>query len=218
LAAGFDIILSMESSDRQFEPSSTALVVVDMQGDYCSAGYYMDQAGYDIARLRKPIVPLQQVLSAARQSGLTIMFTRQYRLPEGNEEVAVNSYPPIALKGVPGWEIIPELSSQEDETVLDKTTCSAFASTDIDKLLKGRDIHTLVLCGNTIDVCVHSTLRSANDLGYSCITLSDCCGAVNDELHHWSLESIKVEDGVFGDVMESRQFIAMLEDGTPIYQ
>jgi len=173
----------------------------------------MDQAGYDIARLRRPIAPLQQVLSAARQSGLTIIFTRQYRLPEAGEEGEASSYPPIALKGEPGWEIIPELSPQKDETVLDKTACSAFVSTNIDELLKSKNIHTLVFCGNTIDVCVHSTLRSANDLGYSCITLSDCCGAVSDELHHWSLESIKVEDGVFGDVMESRHFIATLKGG-----
>jgi nicotinamidase-related amidase len=182
-----------------------------MQNDYCSTGYYMDAAGYDIAKLRKPIAPLQKALSAARRSGLTILFTRQYRLPKDTEKEKANAYPLIALKGEPGWQIIPELAPQERETVLDKTTCSAFVSTDIHELLTSQDIRTLVFSGNTIDVCVHSTLRSANDLGYHCITLSDCCSAVNDELHHWSLESIKVEHGVFGDVMDSQEFIRLLQ-------
>jgi len=204
----------MESSDRPFESSRAALVVVDMQNDFCSTGYYMDKAGYDITSLRKPIMPLRQVLSAARRAGMTVIFTRQYRLPKDAEETAASSFPLISLKGEPGWEIIPELTPREDEVVLDKIACSAFVSTDIDERLKAKDIRALVFCGNTIDVCVHSTLRSANDLGYSCSTLSDCCGAVNDQLHHWSLESIKVENGVFGQVMNSRQFIQMIQHGT----
>ena len=91
--------------------------------------------------------------------------------------------------------------------MLDKTTCSAFVSTDIHGLLQSKVISTLIFCGNTLDVCVHSTLRSANDLGYDCITLADCCGAVNDGLYEWSLESIRVENGVFGAVMYSPQLI-----------
>jgi biuret amidohydrolase len=203
-------MVAMKSSDWQFESSSTALMVIDMQNDFCSAGYYMDQAGYDIARLRKPITPLQEVLPAARAEGITVIFTRQHRRPEDTGEEAATSFPRIALRGEPGWEIIPELTPRDDEVVLDKIACSAFVSTNLDDLLKSKNMRTLVFCGNTIDVCVHSTLRSANDLRYSCITLSDCCGAVNDELHRWSLESIKVEGGVFGEVMTSRQFIQMI--------
>jgi biuret amidohydrolase len=182
-----------------------------MQNDFCTAGYYMDKAGYDTTRLRRPILPLQQVLSAARQSGLTVIFTRQYREQKEPGKEVLDPYPQIALMGAPGWEIIPELSPQENEAVLDKTTCSAFTSTGMHELLKDKGIGALVFCGNTIDVCVHSTLRSANDLGYDCITLGDCCGAVNDELHHWSLASIEVENGVFGDVMDSWAFIRMLQ-------
>jgi biuret amidohydrolase len=205
----------MESPGQQrLHPAATALVVVDMQNDYCSPGYYMDQAGYDIDRLRRPILPVQNALSAARRSGLTIIFTRQYRLPDTDaasaSSVGASSFPVTALLGEPGCEIIPELAPEKDETVLDKTACSAFVSTEIDEILKRKGITTVVLCGNTIDVCVHSTLRSANDLGYRCITLADCCGAVNDELHHWSLESIKIENGLFGEVMDSLQFINML--------
>jgi nicotinamidase-related amidase len=212
----------MGSSDRsrQIQPSTTALLVIDMQNDYCSAGYYMGKAGYDIERLRRPIAPIQRLLAAARRAGLTIIYTRQYHVPDAQEEGAQEdrdggSFPRTALKGETGWEIIPELAPQADETVLDKTTCSAFVSTDIHELLKSKAIGTLILCGNTLDVCVHSTLRSASDLGYDCITLADCCGAVNDGLYEWSLESIKVENGVFGAVMDSPQLIDKLRASRP---
>ena len=178
----------------------------------------MGKAGYDIDRLRRPVAPIQRVLEAARRAGLTIIYTRQYHVPDERDEGAAGeqdggSFPRTALKGEAGWEIIPELAPQAGEAVLDKTTCSAFVSTDIHELLQGKAIGTLILCGNTLDVCVHSTLRSANDLGYDCITLADCCGAVNDRLYEWSLESIRVENGVFGAVMDSPQLIDGLSAG-----
>ena len=142
---------------------------------------------------------------------MTILFTRQYRPAGRDDDQPGHSYPRLALMGEPGWEIIPDLAPAADEAVIDKIACSAFVSTNMQELLQGKNARTLVFCGNTIDVCVHSTLRSANDLGYQCITLGDCCGAVNDELHRWSLESIKVENGVFGQVMDSPEFIGLLE-------
>jgi biuret amidohydrolase len=175
----------------------------------------MGRAGYDIDRLRRPVAPIQRVLDVARRAGLTIIYTRQYHVPDARDEDAAGeqdgaSFPRTALKGEAGWEIIPELAPQTGETVLDKTTCSAFVSTGIHELLQSKAIGTLIFCGNTLDVCVHSTLRSANDLGYDCITLADCCGAVSDGLYEWSLESIRVENGVFGTVMDSPQLIDML--------
>lgn len=168
----------------------------------------MDKAGYDIDKLRQPIMPITQVLSEARSRGLTIIFTRQYRIQdEQDASPNANVFPLTALKGEPGWEIIYELIPQDGESLVDKTTCSAFVSTNIDEILRDKGIKTVVFCGNTIDVCVHSTLRSANDLGYKCITLADCCGAVNEELHKWSIESILVEDGVFGSVASVEDFL-----------
>lgn len=194
---------------RHLDKNTSALVVVDMQHDYCSKGYYMDKAGYDTDRLRKPIEPIKHALSVARDSGLTVIYTRQYRVP-GNDEEPVSSFPQTALKGETGWEIIPELPPQKDEQIFDKTTCSAFVSSNINEFLKSKGITTLIFCGNTIDVCVHSTLRTANDLGYKCITVADCCGAVSGELHKWSIESIKVEGGVFGSVANSKDLAVML--------
>lgn len=190
----------------------TALIVIDMQGDYCELGYYMDKAGYDLERLRRPIPQIAKVLSAVRTTDIPVIYTRQYRLPNNNDtSEAASTFPSTSLKGEPGWEIISELKPAPDDIVLDKTTCSVFASTGIDELLKKRGIDTLVFCGNTIDVCVHSSLRSANDLDYSCITLADCCGAVNDNLYEWSLESIAIEDGVFGTVAYSQDVVDALK-------
>ncbi len=195
-----------------FTSGKAALLVIDMQGDYCEYGYYMDKAGYDIDRLRQPIPHITRVVAASRQTGVPVIYTRQYRTKNKNELAKVEgSFPNTSLLGEPGWEIIPELKPQPKDIILDKTTCSVFASTDIDKLLKDKGITYLIFCGNTIDVCVHSSLRSANDLGYKCITLADCCGAVNDNLYKWSLESIQVEDGVFGSVITASELIATLQ-------
>ncbi|MBL8121191.1 cysteine hydrolase [Candidatus Saccharibacteria bacterium] len=197
-----------DSKRLTIQTNSTALVVIDMQNDYCNRGFYMDKAGFDTERLRRPIKPIAEVLSIARINGMLIIFTRQYRTSDELETAAAEGgFPLTALKGEAGWEIVPELAPQPNETILDKTTCSAFVTTNIDELLRSKGINTVIFCGNTLDVCVHSTLRSANDLGYKCITLGDCCGAVNDELHKWSLESIQIEGGVFGSVYNAQDFI-----------
>ncbi len=189
-----------------------ALIVIDMQGDYCSPGYYMDKAGYDIERLCRPIPHIRQVLVAARQEKLPIIFTRQYRIEDGNSAAPdQDSFPLTSLRGEPGWEIIPELKPENDEIVLDKTTCGVFMSTDIHDRLQELGITTLLFCGNTFDVCVHSSLRNACDLNYKCITIADACGAVNDHLYDWSIESIEIEDGAFGSVASSQDVVEALQ-------
>jgi biuret amidohydrolase len=183
--------------------SACAVIVVDMQHDFCSPGYYIDQAGYDVVRLREPIEPVRRVLAVARSAGLQVVYTRH-----GNvSEPVAGSYPGTAMRGEPGWEIVPELSPDEGDLVVEKSTAGAFASSDLDAILRARRIKHLALCGNTIDVCVHSTLRGANDLGYDCLLLADCCGAVNEGLHRWSVESVRIENGVFGTVANARDFI-----------
>lgn len=200
--------------DSQTPPAACALLVVDMQHDYCSPGYYMDQAGYDTRRLRRPIEPIRQVLAAARAHGLHVLYTRHGRRPEKRPETSDQPHsatlpagPRTAAPGEPGWHIVPELRPQVGDTIIEKSTCSAFISGQLDHLLQRLGVRCLALCGNTIDVCVHSTLRTAVDLGYECLLLADCCGAVNDRLHQWSVESVKIENGVFGTVTDAQSFI-----------
>ncbi len=211
--------------DGKTPTTSCALIVVDMQHDYCFPGYYMDRAGYDTRRLSEPVERIRRVLSAARRSGMHVIYTRHGRAPgtgdadlaPAGESVDASPFPRTAARGEPGWEIVPALLPKATDTVIDKATCSAFVSGELDRLLRSRGIGHLALCGNTIDVCVHSTLRSAIDLGYECLLLADCCGAVDEGLHAWAIESVKVEDGVFGTVADAGAFIEALRttDATP---
>jgi nicotinamidase-related amidase len=183
--------------------SACALIIVDMQHDYCSPGFYIDRAGYDTARLSEPVPRIQRVLAAARRASLRVIYTRHGRI--------AGTASTTAAPGEPGWEIVPELRPQPADAVIEKSTCSAFVSGQLDRLLRENGIRCLAFCGNTIDVCVHSTLRAAVDLGYECLLLGDCCGAVNDELHAWSIASVKIEHGVFGTVASADAFTGALE-------
>lgn len=194
--------------DKGTPITACALLIVDMQGDYCSPGYYMAQAGYDTARLAEPIAAIQRVLAAAHQRGMPVIYTRHGRMPVPQEPLA--TYPRTAVRGEPGWQIVPELAPNAGEPVIEKTTCNAFVSGELDRLLRGQGIHHLAICGNTIDVCVHSTLRAAVDFDYECMLLGDCCAAVNDSLHTWAIESVKVENGVFGTVANAEAFVTAL--------
>ena len=201
--------------DGKTESSACALIVVDMQHDYCSPGYYIDQAGYDTKRLSEPIERIQRVLSVARQSGLHVIYTRHGRLLDSdqsdinNEEqnLAAPPFSRTAARGEPGWQIVPALRPSVTDSVIEKSTCRAFVSGELHHMLQSKGIRHLALCGNTIDVCVHSTLRAAIDLDYECLLLADCCGAVNDGLHTWAVESVKIENGVFGTVASAQTFI-----------
>lgn len=193
-------------------PNDCALLVVDMQHDYCSPGFYIERAGYDTAPLRAPIPHIARVLRAARPSGLHVVYT-QHGGPAGRPEKAPgpvsrgSAFPSPALPGEPGWEIVPELKPQPGDVVIQKTAINAFFSGELQQLLDEAGIHSLAVCGNTIDVCVHSTLRAAVDLGYDCLLLSDCCGAVDEGLRRWAIESVKVENGVFGAVATASSFV-----------
>jgi nicotinamidase-related amidase len=205
--------------DGQTLTTACAVIVVDMQHDYCSPGYYIARAGYDTQRLSEPIGRIQRVLTAARRSGMQVIYTQHGHAPKpersdvpNRDQGATNaSFPRTAARGEPGWEIVPALAPQASDVVIEKSTINAFVSGELDRLLRSKGIRHLALCGNTIDVCVHSTLRAAVDLDYECLLLADCCGAVNDGLHRWAVESVKIEDGVFGTVASGEAFVEAIK-------
>jgi nicotinamidase-related amidase len=139
---------------------------------------------------------------------MPVVYTRHGRIPAPHAAPATS--PRTAARGEPGWQIVPELTPNAAEPVIEKTTCNAFVSGELEHLLRARGIRHLAICGNTIDVCVHSTLRAAVDLDYECLLLGDCCAAVNDGLHAWAIESVKVENGVFGTVATAEAFVHAL--------
>ena len=208
----------------ELDLAGTALLVIDMQRDFLEPGGFGEMLGNDVSLLRRTIEPCQSVLKAARATGLRVIHTREghradltdappSKLQRGNLETGIGDDGPmgrILIRGERGHDIIPELAPNQNEPVIDKPGKGAFYETDLDLILKNGLIRTLIVCGVTTEVCVHTTVREANDRGYECVVLEDCVGSYFPEFQRIGIEMIKAQGGIFGWVSDSKKFLTTL--------
>ncbi|MCW2914275.1 MAG: isochorismatase hydrolase [Actinomycetia bacterium] len=209
-----------------FDPRHTALLLIDMQRDFVEPGGFGETLGNDVSLLRQVIPPLQEVLAAARAAGLMVVHTREGHLPDlsdcppaklnrGAPALRIGDAGPkgrILIRGEYGHDIIDELTPADGELVVDKPGKGSFHATGLDDVLREKGVRSLIVTGVTTEVCVHTTVREANDRGYECLVLSDCVGSYFPEFQRYGLEMIAAQGGIFGWVAPSGAYLKALQE------
>jgi nicotinamidase-related amidase len=216
--------IEAEPYELEFDPQTTALLIIDMQRDFVMPGGFGEALGNDVTPLQATIAPTRRVLEAARKKRMLVIHTREGHRPDltdcpptklvrGRGKTRIGDAGPmgrILVRGETGHDIVPELYPVAGEPVIDKPGKGAFYATDLELILRDRGIKTLIVCGVTTEVCVNTSVREANDRGYECVVLSDCVGSYFPEFQKAALAMIKAQGGIFGWVSDSRRALAAL--------
>lgn len=222
-SAGRRVTLPAEPFDLDFDPQRTALIIIDMQRDFVLLGGFGEKLGNDTSLLLAAVEPISRVLEKARQREMLVIHTREGHRPDLSDcppaklnrggKVFIGTPGPmgrILVRGEQGHDIIHQLYPVDGEPVIDKPGKGSFHATDLQQILFDRAISTLIVCGVTLEVCVHTTVREANDRGYECVVLSDCVASYFPEFKRVGLEMITAQGGIFGWVSSGDALIAAL--------
>jgi nicotinamidase-related amidase len=213
-----------EPYEFEFDPASTALVIIDMQRDFVEPGGFGEALGNDVSLLQQAVAPTRRVLEAARAAGVLVIHTREGHRPDlsdcppaklarGHLDNGIGDAGPmgrILVRGEYGHDIVDDLKPLPGEPVVDKPGKGAFYATDLEAMLRVRGIRSLVVTGVTAEVCVQTTVREANDRGFDCLVLSDCIASYFPEFYEMTLKMVKAQGGIFGWVAPSEAFLSVL--------
>jgi biuret amidohydrolase len=220
------------------DPRRAAILVIDMQKDFLAPGGYVDEMGYELGPLRKPIKPLSDLLEIARGTDMLVIYTRYGKRPDLSDEPPSDigrftaarkaGFPGAAIfgergplgrlciRGDVGWQIVDELAPLEGEPIIEKSTKSSFRFTDLELILRTQGRDQLLITGVTTDVCVSTTMRDGNDLGYACCLITDCCAAADETIHRNTIDQLPMAGGIFGWWTDSSKLITALEEAQAI--
>ena len=217
--------LQAQPAALSIDPARSALLLIDMQRDFLEPGGFGESLGNDVSLLRDCIEPCRAVRAAARAQGWLVIHTREGHRPDlsdappakinrGHPSVRIGAPGPmgrILIRGEAGHDIIPELYPIAGEPVIDKPGKGSFYQTDLELILKNRNIDTLLVGGVTTEVCVHTSVREANDRGFRCVVLADCCGSYFPEFHRIALQMVAAQGGIFGWVSDGEKLRQALQ-------
>jgi nicotinamidase-related amidase len=218
------VTVQAEPTPIAIDLDKTAVVIIDMQRDFLEKGGFGESLGNDVSLLAAAIEPCQALLNGARHRKILVVHTREGHRPDltdapkakierGLPSKRIGATGPmgrILVRGEPGHDIVKALYPREGEPVIDKPGKGAFYATDLQSILHNRGIENLIVCGVTTEVCVHTTVREANDRGYRCLVPGDCCGSYFPEFHEVGLRMIKAQGGIFGWVTDSQKLLSAL--------
>jgi nicotinamidase-related amidase len=214
--------IAAEPEPIAIDTEATAVVIIDMQRDFLEPGGFGESLGNDVSLLNAAVGPCRSLLEWARGLRLLIVHTREGHRPDlsdapraklerGAPSLGIGAPGPmgrILVRGEPGHDIVPALYPKTGEPVVDKPGKGAFYATDLNAILRNRSIENLIVCGVTTEVCVHTTVREANDRGYRCLVPGDCCASYFPEFHEVALRMIRAQGGIFGWVTDSARILA----------
>jgi nicotinamidase-related amidase len=215
------VFVEAEPEPLAIDVDRTAVVIIDMQRDFLEPGGFGETLGNNVSLLQAAVKPCMALLDAARQRKMLIIHTREghrsdlsdapkAKVERGEPHLRIGAKGPmgrILVRGEAGHDIVPKLYPKEGETVIDKPGKGAFYATDLHAILRNRGIENLIVCGVTTEVCVHTTVREANDRGFKCIVPGDCCASYFPEFHEVGLRMIKAQGGIFGWVSDSTRVL-----------